>query len=310
MADQTYTVDPGGSKTYSSLSAWEAAVQTSHTSGDTATAECYRTTSAKDTTLLQIHGWTAGVIPKVTVHADHRHEGKEADQQAGGNYIATLEVNGTCINNFLTAVTPIIEWLRIINTSTTTSTYCISSCLHGDKLICVTTNTSASAVYMTTNGTLRNTVLFGSGGGRGVYASGAATGITVYNCTGYDWYRAFDVTSVNWTVTNCGGFGCSNADFGGSTPSGDKNVSSDTSAPGTTVATNQTSYSTYFTDHTNGDFHLKDTGNNLWSISGNDLSGTFTDDIDGDTRSNWDVGADEYISAVTSKPNLLLLGAG
>ncbi len=75
-------------------------------------------------------------------------------------------------------------------------------------------------------------------------------------------------------------------------------MSSDATAPGINVAYNKTDFASYFTDHLNGDFHLTDTSLNLWGLSGTDISATFTTDIDGDTRSNWDIGADEYVTAV------------
>ena len=48
-------------------------------------------------------------------------------------------------------------------------------------------------------------------------------------------------------------------------------------------------------DAANGDFTLKATSNLVGA--GLDLSGTFTTDIDGETRVAWDVGPDEYIVA-------------
>jgi hypothetical protein len=55
-----------------------------------------------------------------------------------------------------------------------------------------------------------------------------------------------------------------------------------------------------FVDAANDDFHLA-SGDTTWKNQGTDLSGTFTDDIDGQTRptgaGTWDIGADEYVSA-------------
>jgi hypothetical protein len=62
---------------------------------------------------------------------------------------------------------------------------------------------------------------------------------------------------------------------------------------------NKTSYSDYFVSTTAGseDFHLKSTATDFIG-AGTDLSGTFTTDIDGVTRSGtWDIGADEYVAA-------------
>lgn len=46
-----------------------------------------------------------------------------------------------------------------------------------------------------------------------------------------------------------------------------------------------------FVDEPNDDYHLDSSMDGLYE--GEDLSGTFTEDIDGDTRNDWDVGADE-----------------
>ena len=75
------------------------------------------------------------------------------------------------------------------------------------------------------------------------------------------------------------------------------NVASDTSASGTGSLNSKSDYSTYFTSIASGseDFHLTDTAANLWGGSGEDLSGEFTTDLDGDTRSTpWDMGADDF----------------
>ena len=50
-----------------------------------------------------------------------------------------------------------------------------------------------------------------------------------------------------------------------------------------------------FVDSANDDYHL-DSGSSLIG-AGTDLSGSFTTDIDGDTRSSWDIGFDEFVSA-------------
>ena len=117
---------------------------------------------------------------------------------------------------------------------------------------------------------------------------------TIYACV-HGIRNSSGTNSDHMFAYNNAVFNCSTADFTGAfNSSSDHNVSSDTSAPGTTTATGQTDYEDYFIDYENGDFHLLDTSDNLWGVAGTDLSSSFTDDIDGETRSEWDVGADEY----------------
>lgn len=62
-----------------------------------------------------------------------------------------------------------------------------------------------------------------------------------------------------------------------------------------------------FEDPTNGDYHLA-AGSQAQDV-GTDLSGQFTDDIDGDTRSApWDVGADEIAGAAPPVGNAVVVG--
>ncbi len=82
------------------------------------------------------------------------------------------------------------------------------------------------------------------------------------------------------------------------------NVASDTSASGTGSVTNQTAYTSYFIDTTNGseDLHLKGDSNTLWGGYGLDLDSDpdlpITSDIDGEPRdaSTPDIGADEFVA--------------
>lgn len=101
------------------------------------------------------------------------------------------------------------------------------------------------------------------------------------------------------TVINCVSYNCTN--FHDSTKfygaSSDYNASStySTQAP---IGANSYAADVVSGDFVNtagGDFHLS-IGSNLKNI-GSDLSGTFTDDVDGDTRSVWDIGFDEIADA-------------
>ncbi|MFN2218377.1 MAG: hypothetical protein ACK2UA_07210, partial [Anaerolineae bacterium] len=84
------------------------------------------------------------------------------------------------------------------------------------------------------------------------------------------------------------------------------NVSSDSTAVGDGCLTLKTDYATYFASITDGseNLHLTNTSANLWGGSAEDLSGEFTTDVDGGTRSApWDMGADEYGAPPNSAPS-------
>ncbi|MFV2045108.1 MAG: right-handed parallel beta-helix repeat-containing protein, partial [Anaerolineales bacterium] len=75
------------------------------------------------------------------------------------------------------------------------------------------------------------------------------------------------------------------------------NVSSDLTASGIGSQTGMSAYGSYFMSIVAGseNLHLTDTSANLWTAPGDDLSGSFTLDVDGETRTvSWDIGADEY----------------
>ena len=309
MTIYTSIVDPNGpgGEDYTTLVGWEAGEQTSYSSGDIAIADCQRDGSAKDTDELTIHGWTAGVIPKIIVNSSYRHEGKVADQQAGSNYIYVLNTTDVTAIDVYIADT-VIDGLYIdqVHTSGATSLGIRdrSNTLIKECIIDVDYTAGGNATGLELhNGELRNTVIIGAGS-RGVYRRESGSAGDINNCTISGFTNGIDGV-VGITVTNTVSMDNSSVDFNGTFASGsDYTVTSDSTALGTNKATGKTSYTDYFEDYSAGDHHLKNTSNDLWSLAGVDLSGDFSDDIDGDTRSNWDIGCDEYVTADASMPPL------
>jgi len=135
---------------------------------------------------------------------------------------------------------------------------------------------------------------------RGFYSGSVSTTAKAYNCTVYgaasSSYGILRIVAVNCYVGNFDSE-CFYSLGSGS----DYNVSSDTSASdeSTNYTDSQSDYANYFESVSGGseDFTLKNDTNTLWSLAGTDLSGTFTDDIIGTTRSAWDIGAFEYAVA-------------
>lgn len=195
-----------------------------------------------------------------------------------------------------------------------------------------TTRSGATAQRLINSGLggalyLRNLILEGNGAGNGIELLkrqgrcvencliinfdvgihiGGYVNYDVYNCTIVDCdtaievgtidYNAYDV--VNTVAYNCTEFwndGGSIDDFGTLTG---YNATSDTSgAPAPDKIGGGSNYgsnvlSTDFVDAANDDYHLA-SGSGLRGI-GFDASATFTNDLDGDTRSAWDIGADEF----------------
>ena len=85
-----------------------------------------------------------------------------------------------------------------------------------------------------------------------------------------------------------------------------KNVSEDATSPDTSYRSKDVHTNSVFQDYANDDFRLDSGGDstNLQVLDdGDDLSGTFTDDIQGQTRSTWYIGASEIVSAGRTTKN-------
>lgn len=152
---------------------------------------------------------------------------------------------------------------------------------------------------------IRNNIVYNF---TGLYASGirietSNSSTRVDNNTVYNTYRGLDAYSADGYVYNNAIMSCSSQCIKDAFQlnGGSNNITSDATgddSPLTGGLINYTTYADYFVSVTGGseDFHVKDTDSALYD-AGADLSGTFTTDIDGDTRSQWDIGADEYVAA-------------
>jgi hypothetical protein len=309
VATFTKTVDPNGGSDYLSLSAWQAGEKSLYSSGDIAVAVCKRTGATKDTTAVTITGWTAGVVPKITVDPAYKHEGKWADTRASDGHHVYILTGSAGFTGMLTAATVNAE----IN----------------DLLIENTSASSGRAINLTATGTVtvrRCLVKASAGGGIGIGAANFGTGpYNIWNCVAYlcatgfqdgrgDGNAARYIRLENCTAYGCtttgisGGFGTvinncisvasTTSDFARSsaTPGGDFNASSDATAFGAHVVTGKTSYASYFVSAAAGDLHLLGASSSVLGLAGADLSVRFTDDIDQNTRSAWDLGVDEYVA--------------
>ena len=296
---------------YTSLNSWEAAEQTDLvTDGDTHTVYCRSSNGTEDTTAVNISGWTVDNTHYVTVEvpSEYRHDGKWdtnayiLHQGTGGETILLRVVEEYTIINGLQVknesghgISPYYTgYIKILNTIVKDCSWNGGIRIYsaGSTVIanCIIYNNSDYGIYKDTNG-----------------AHLGSNTHYIYNCTvcnndGYGLqcssYRSFVVkntyagnnttadygTNGGWTLTTC--------------------YSSDGSQSTTTAAYSTTS-GAYFTNLTSGseDFHIQSSSALIGN--GTDLSSdsvyAFSDDIDGDTRgTDWDVGADEYVSSGTS----------
>lgn len=316
MTEYVKTVDPNGSADYTSLNLWEDGEDALYSSGDVAIADCRRTGATKDTTAVTISGWTAGVIPKIIVNPLYRHDGKWPGADGNtlnsqGNYVAMHYSGSEYAANLTSGIANLcIDGLCFIGKSEADTRgggisfngagMVVENCLfHNFQGV-----SSRAAIYTDYAGAgciIRNCAF----DNLTAYAINVDMNVSIHNCTAYDTrgFRIRENRTPAPIIRNCVSlapkdtYACFSAASGSWGTGSDNNVSSDATAPGTTVAHNKTAYTDYFVDPSNGDFHLKGSSQSLWGISGQNLSALFTTDIDGQTRVAWDIGADEYVAS-------------
>ena len=143
---------------------------------------------------------------------------------------------------------------------------------------------------------LNNNIFFNVN--RGVYSGSTSTTVQCLNCTAYG-AASSQFGFLRIKCVNCYSGNFDSECFYSLSTGSDYCVASDTSASDecTNYTDSQSTYADYFESVTGGseDFTLLNNTNTLWSLSGNSLSGTFTDDIIDTTRSAWDIGAFEFV---------------
>lgn len=297
MAEVVKSIQSSGGD-YATLAAWEAAIPADQALADPWVAQF---DEVMDGGIVTINVSNANSAPhKITAASGYRFN-DGASWPAFNPGEGARIVNDNSGNNVLVE-TPaiIIEWVEIdgaghprngirVNTGGSTCTaryllmhdsqYCLRA-FSGDLL-------AHNCMVWPNRGTDSN--------GATVINSGPT--LTVYNCTFYA-ATTYGVVQSAGTLNayNNISVGSGSADYSG-TIGGDYNLSSDTSAPGTTnwqsVAASTILESVTASSE---DLHLKSSVNGTYE--GGDYSGTIGSlDIDGDTRSDWDIGADE-IAAV------------
>lgn len=245
-----------------------------------AVLECYNDWASGLSDNVTISGWTTGASNTIIIRAA---SGEAHGGVLGGGFWMNKSVNfGKIIaSDFVDYL--VIRDIEVKNTSSNGQGIDFGS----RRVTCERVISSAGAVCfntVTANGILRNCLAIGLetdvncflinsfgtpviqnctsiGGSRGFYRANGTAGPTITNCVSYDAATAdFDITTTDTTVTYC--------------------ASGDTSAFGTGAVTGITTAD--FNDYANDDFSPA-SGSDLID-AGTDLSGTFTDDIAGNTR--------------------------
>ena len=313
-------VDTGGGGDYSSLAAWEAdfgsCTQSNYPSmsgdGDLvgadliAVADCRCSTGAADTTAVTIDGWTTDNTRYIKIWTDpnenYRHDGK---WNTSAYRIVVTSGDALAIRE---------EYTKIF----------------GLQIDCTSKPSGSSGIHIYSNYTYIGYSIIRNAE-RGIKPFLSSRIVYMWNSIIINCWRAIDndddtsssqyaynitaVGSDNHGILRCLAKNClckgySSACFYGLASGSDYNASDDDTGDdwGSYGRANQTFT---FVDEVNDNYHLdsSDTGAKDY---GTDLSSdpylSFTDDIDGETRSGtWDIGADEYVAAggtITGSANI------
>ena len=310
MANATVTVKASGGDytTLNAALAGEAADLTAncHSTGGAGilTIECY---AMADTTAASTGtGYTtsADYYINITVPASERHDGKWNTNKyylsVNVSHYGALEIyeNYTRMTGLQVAVNGTGDddrcGIRIDGAGNCLIDRCIVRRLSSSNICQGIRFGKASALYCD----IRNSYLYGFDVGEwyaGIACDDTSSNIKIYNCTISGNYLGINGSSH--VITNCAVFNNYDDFYGTMTidycasDDGDGTHAVNIS-PGATEATD---WASCFVDYANGDFHLN--SGSVCVNAGADLSGTFTTDIDGETRVTWDIGADEYVAA-------------
>lgn len=315
----TYDIDPDGGGDYLSASAWEDARDGVLSEIETGRGQC--TGGTADSTVLTFDGSTTTSSFYMRLWTDTAESYRHAGTLPTGNKYRNV---GSSAYSHMISIADsyiVLEGLAVKN-SDANGLYTIlidqgvvsGSCL-AKILSCVVVGAKwASLGYgvnqVDGNLTIVNTIIYASAldGFKNSYAANGPPKSTVYNCVscgnggvGFDVYD--DAASA---IKNCYSGGNTGNDYAGKARTTCASEDS-TGSVGLQSIAYSTSSGAYFTNITAGseNFHIGASSSLVGAATNlyNDGTYAFQIDIDGNDRggaaASWDVGADEYVSAVS-----------
>ena len=304
MATEHITVvdpDQGAGYDYVSLSAWEA--DFGDTTGNLpsddmiAVAKC-RCTGGTADVVVSIEGWTVDSTRYIKIWTDpeegYRHNGT---YQTGNKYRIA---NST---DWVDALYSAVGYIQIIGIQV----YLGSSAASGIKISqeigaalidkCLITGSTGDKGIFVRSDCVRNCIIYNLTIGITVdsWYMGPLYNNTVIGCgTGYSCAAPANLVGKNNVAYGCT-TGYANAASWAAASTCNASDSADSGdIPGSNPQVSVDSGE--FNNYAGNDFHLA-ADSSILKNNGADLSGVFADDIDSQTRSDWDIGADEYVAA-------------
>jgi len=312
------SVQEGGGGDYTTLEACMNANEQDLTGDGWFDVEIDGTWSSADTTEVLVHNYTTTVNDYINIYTTTtaRHDGTANAVSAKNNYRMdndSVNVSSLYLSNAFTTVNGIeifssspTQWQRTgIYAPNLDGIVVCNNIIHDGTMYY-----GAIYIYYTRGGIFYNNIIYDMTESSDNKDPG---GIYIVDDR--------DVFIYNNTVFNCDPVGIKTAsanrgilknniangnttDYSGTFDTDSTtNITEDGSGPATGLIT----HALDFVSKVGGseDFHLAATDTEAIN-AGEDLSATFTDDIDGDTRSDWDIGADEYAAAAAARRIILV----
>lgn len=279
--DGTTNATSGANRAYNSLFDWEAARQA--VLADVEECIC-ETDGTADTTAVTIDGWTttASFYIDIKTSAGHRHNGtfQTSKYRIQGTNLSQIILNNEDYVRFTGLQVQITKDSGNLSPSVEgigsggNGLVIVDSCIA--KGIVTGGGGAMTGFYLSNDGSniIRNSLSYDTENGFQTWpTTGTSTwdNNTAHNCTANGYKR----NAGTVTATNCGAASCA-AGFTGTITQ-------------VTCSVNSPS----FVNEAGDDFHLAP-NDSVWRQRGTSQAGTFTNDIDGETRPNfWDIGADQ-----------------